>query len=352
MSRVTVPFFISHQGCPHTCVFCDQRSISGSSGTLPDAQEIAARIADWHGSAQGRPLEVAFFGGTFTALPRQIQQRLLAAVHPFLRSGVVSSIRVSTRPDALDAENVPWLAGQGVAIIELGVQSMDNAVLEAAGRGHDARSSLDAIRRIRQNGLMAGAQLMPGLPGDTPATACASLERVIDAGVDFVRIYPTVVLRGTELARRYGEGTYHPLTLQAGVALCKTLLRIALRRGVPVIRMGLQDDETLRDGAILAGCWHPALGHLVQCELYHDLLFQLISALPDHSRPVTISCHPTRLSAVIGQKRSTINRLQQQGISIQRVLADPALSFPECQVSSCGFSSRGSLMHDQIKIHV
>lgn len=351
MSRVTVPFFISHQGCPHTCVFCDQRAISGSGGGLPDAGEIAARIRAWHASARSRPLEVAFFGGSFSALPRQVQRRLLEAVHPFLLSGEVDSVRISTRPDALDAGSVRWLADQGVKTIELGVQSMDDAVLEASGRGHDAQASRDAIRCIKGCGLAAGAQLIPGLPGDSPATARSSLERVIAAGADFVRLYPAVVLRGTELDRLHRQGAYRPLTLQEGVAICKELLGIALKRGIPVIRIGLQDDEGLRHGSILAGCWHPALGQLVQCELFHDLLLQLIASLSDPAQPMTVSCHPSRLSTVIGHRRSNMIRLQQGGIEVRCVLTDPALSPFECEVSAdCG-SARGSLLHAQTGSH-
>ncbi len=346
MTRVTVPFFISHQGCPRGCVFCDQNLISGSSGTLPDNDEIVARILAWYDTARGRPLEVAFFGGSFTALPLPVQERLLATVQPFLHNGCVASIRVSTRPDALDPENVPWLAQRGVATVELGVQSMEDAVLEASGRGHDSRASRNAIRLLKEHKLRTGAQLMPGLPGDTPETALASLEEVIDAGIDFLRIYPTVVLRGTELARRYQQGTYQPLDLTEGVALCATLLRVALRRDIPVIRLGLQDDESIRNGAILAGCWHPALGQLVWCELYYDLVLRLVNALPDRSCPVTVSCHPSRISNVIGHKRSTLNRLRQGGFDITAVRADQSLSPHECRISTDLATLQGSVLDE------
>jgi histone acetyltransferase (RNA polymerase elongator complex component) len=275
VGTVTVPFFISHQGCPHTCVFCDQRAISGSRGNLPDRQQIRAAIDSWQRSAAGRPLEVAFFGGSFTALPEQAQDELLAPVHPFLQSGVVRSIRVSTRPDSLDAAVVRRLAARGVAVIEVGVQSMDDAVLALSGRGHDAAASLAALRCIRGEGLVAGAQLMPGLPGDTPAAALRSLDRVIAAGAGFVRLYPVVVLRGTELARRYQAGEYSPLDLDRGIALCKQLLHKAMLAGVEVVRIGLQAGDGLNGATVLGGCWHPALGQLVRSELYFDLLRQL-----------------------------------------------------------------------------
>lgn len=345
MSVVTVPFFISHQGCPHTCVFCDQAAISGSNGSLPDSREIAARIGSWRRTSGGRTLEVAFFGGSFTSLPRRTQAGLLLAVQPFLASGEVAAIRISTRPDALDDATVEWLAGQGVATIEIGVQSVDDAVLTAAGRGHGAETCLAALRCVKSRGLVTGAQLMPGLPGDSPSLALRSLERVIDAGADFVRLYPTVVLRGTELAARYLAGTYQPLTLQGGVALCKDLLRTALRRNTPVIRIGLQAGEGLRQDAILAGCWHPALGELVYGELFYDLLLQLLDTERGSHRSLVVGCHPSRISSVIGHKRCNLERLaRERRVTVERVVPDGGLSPLACRISWPGGMIEGALV--------
>lgn len=344
MGAVTIPFFISHQGCPHTCVFCDQRAISGSRGNLPDRQQIRSAIASWQRSAGGRPLEVAFFGGSFTALPEQVQDELLAPVHPFLESGVVRSIRVSTRPDCLDGAVVRRLAGQGVAVIEVGVQSMDDAVLALSGRGHDAAASEAALRCIRKEGLVAGAQLMPGLPGDTPAGALRSLERVIAAGAAFVRLYPVVVLVGTELARRYQAGEYRPLDRDQGIALCKQLLHKAMRAGIDVIRIGLQAGDGLNSATVLAGCWHPALGQLVRSELYFDLLRQLTAPLPGNV-PFGVTCHPSRLSDVIGQKRHNLARLRPSGASII-VRPDESIPVEEVMVEYLEQCFRGSIVTD------
>ena len=276
MKKVTVPFFISHQGCPHTCVFCDQRTISGASGVLPTSEQIRDRINLWSSTAGGRPLEVAFFGGTFTALPGEIQAELLAPLQPFLENGTLDSVRISTRPDSIDSGRVAWLKEMGVQTIELGVQSLDDAVLNASGRGHTAAESLNAIRCIKASGLQAGAQLMPGLPGDTPASSLAALEQVIAAGADFLRIYPAVVLKGTELARRYAAGEFMPLSFERGVSLCKILLQRAMQDGIPVIRIGLQADQGLDTDHLLAGCWHPALGQLVRSGLYLDLISRFV----------------------------------------------------------------------------
>jgi len=327
---VTVPFFISHQGCPHTCVYCDQRLISGSTGSLPTSEEIIAKIEIWRLTAGKRPLEVAFFGGSFTALPENRQAGLLAPLQKLLKCGTISSVRLSTRPDYAGDRRVAYLAEMGVRTIELGVQSMDNGVLEAAGRGHTAAVSEDAIRCIRKHGLQVGAQLMPGLPADTPATSLASLERVISAGADFIRIYPTVVLRGTELARRYAAGDYVPLRLEEGALLCKMLLHRAMQAGVNVIRMGLQADEGLNAHTVLAGCWHPSLGQIVRSQLYGDLLCQMMSQAPD-SLPVVVKCHPRRVSDVIGQRKANLERLQHKGRNIE-VIADHELAEAELQL--------------------
>jgi histone acetyltransferase (RNA polymerase elongator complex component) len=310
---VTVPFFISHRGCPHTCVFCDQRAISGASGDFPTAEQITDTITRWAATAGNRPLEAAFFGGTFTALPEAVQAELLEPLQPFLAIGLLTSIRLSTRPDYVQDDQLAWLYSKGVRTIELGVQSFDDAILAASGRGHSAVDASTAIERVKRAGIRVGVQLMPGLPGDTQATSLASLDRAIVAGADFLRIYPVVVLKGTELARRFIAGEYEPLTLQQGVSMCKTLLQRALCADVPVIRIGLQADQSLDDQHILAGCWHPAFGQLVRSQLYADLIDTVVT----DGTAVVIRCHTSRYSDVAGMKRSNLTALSQRGVSAQ-----------------------------------
>lgn len=341
MKPITVPIFISHQGCPHTCVFCDQRTISGANGTLPSAEQILSRVDLWWSTAAGRPLEVAFFGGTFTALPEKTQTELLAPLQPLLAAGTVESVRVSTRPDSIDSECVLRLSDMGVRTIELGVQSMDDTVLVASGRGHSAAESLQAIRCIKKRGVSVGAQLMPGLPGDTPVASLASLEQVISAGADFIRIYPTVVLQGTELARRYGTGEFTPLSLDRGVSLCKVLLQRAMHNGIPVIRIGLQADQGLNVESIQAGCWHPALGQLVRSQLYADLVCRFV---PPGQR-VTVGCHPARLSDVVGVKRDNIERQAVRGVQM-RAVADLTLKHEELAIETEDATAVYSIISD------
>ena len=341
MKPVTVPFFISHQGCPHTCVFCDQRTISGASGALPTTGEILARIELWRATSGRRPLEVAFFGGTFTALPKETQAELLMPLQPLLANGTLDSVRISTRPDYIDVDHVTWLLSRGVRTIELGVQSMDDRVLASSGRGHLAAASFEAIGCIKSRGVKVGAQLMPGLPGDTPISSLYSLEQVIAAGADFLRIYPTVVLEGTELARRYRAGEFIPLSLDRGVTLCTLLLQRAMQAGVPVVRIGLQADCGLNSEQVLAGCWHPALGQLVRSQLYTDLLCRFVPS----GESVTVSCHPGRLSDVVGMKRN--NLLHQAGRGVQmQVITDATLQMEELKVKRENISTIYSIIKD------
>lgn len=338
---VTVPFFISHQGCPQTCVYCDQRLISGSSGRFPTSEEIVDKVEIWRLTAGERPLEVAFFGGSFTALTEKWQAELLAPLQSLLGNGTIRSVRISTRPDCIDDSCVAWLAQMGVRTVELGVQSMNDSVLSASGRGHTAAESEDAIRCVRKQGLKVGAQLMPGLPADTPASSLASLERVLSAGVDFIRIYPTVVLRGTELARRFADGDYVPLSREQGVSLCKILLHRAMKAGVDVIRIGLQADDGLNTDTVLAGCWHPSLGQLVRSELYADIVQRFVSP----GQKVTLHCHPARLSDVVGVKRCNLMSQARRGVQM-RVVTDQNLTQEELRIQTEDKSNTYSIIND------
>ncbi len=286
-------------------------------------------------------MEVAFFGGTFTALPKKNQAELLEPLQPLLENGTLNSVRVSTRPDYIHDDHVAWLAHKGVRTIELGVQSMNDTVLAASGRGHASVDSLKAINCIKNHGLIVGAQLMPGLPGDTPVSSLSSLNQVISAGVDFLRIYPTVVLQGTELAERYSAGEFVPLTLERGINLCKILLQRAMQEGKPVIRIGLQADNGLNSESVRAGCWHPALGQLVRSRLYADLMCRFV---PSGHR-ATVSCHPARLSDVVGMKQSNINIQAERGVELQ-VIQDVTLKMEELKIYTDNSTTIHSIISD------
>jgi histone acetyltransferase (RNA polymerase elongator complex component) len=343
MRPLIIPFFIPHAGCPHTCLFCDQRLISGEQVQLPTNQQIVATTEAWLARSAGRPAEVAFYGGSFTLLPQQTQQRLLAAVQPLVATGRVQGIRLSTRPDALDAATLNFLAAHQVRTIEIGVQSLNDEVLQRSGRGHTSQQSLESIQRVAAAGFQIGVQLLPGLPADTPAKALASVRGVIAAGAQFLRIYPAVVLAGTGLAGLYRQGSYQPPDLDQGVATCARLLHAALKADCPVIRIGLQTDGGLaqRD-TILAGCWHPALGQLVKGELYYDLIQQLTER-QGVSGAITLFCHPSRLPEVQGHSQRNLTRWQRNGLAIT-IQTDSSMTQHEVRLQTMQHTLIGSLI--------
>jgi histone acetyltransferase (RNA polymerase elongator complex component) len=344
MRSLIIPFFIPHAGCPHTCLFCNQRLISGVDAALPTTSQITETVLQWCARSTRRPAEVAFYGGSFTLLSQKLQEQLLGALHPLFEQDLVSGIRISTRPDALDDASLAFLTAHQVKTIEIGVQSLDNQVLLQSKRGHTAADSLDAIRRVRAAGFQVGAQLLPGLPGDTAEKALASIKGVISAGVHFVRIYPAVVLADTLLASHYKAGQYQPPDLADGVQVCARMVQLCLKAGVPVIRIGLQAEEGLSaDGAVLAGCWHPALGHLVKGQLYHDLVIALLADLVT-TDGLQLFCHPARLSEVQGHACSNLQRWQQAGVPIMKVQTDLELKHDQIVLKTMQQKITGSII--------
>ncbi|MCK4839975.1 MAG: radical SAM protein [Desulfobulbaceae bacterium] len=274
-----IPFFISHQGCPHRCVFCNQHAITGQpAGPAVDADLIRAEIlAHLHRprrtSRQG--VQVAFYGGSFTGLSETRQRELLGAVQPFLENGEVDQIRLSTRPDYIDPDITAFLKSHGVGIVELGVQSMDDAVLAASGRGHNGADSERAIKCLQDGGLEVGVQLMVGLPGDRSGLIFKGVERLASLRPDLARIYPAVVLKGSELENEYRSGDYRPLGLAKAVAISGRVKEILDANGVRVVRIGLQETDGLQ-ADIVAGPYHPAFGELV---LARNLYRKVMTAL-------------------------------------------------------------------------
>jgi histone acetyltransferase (RNA polymerase elongator complex component) len=326
MHPLIIPFFIPHAGCSHTCIFCNQRVLSGVGQTLPDPDQIRYTVEEWLQRSPGRPAEVAFFGGSFSLLALDVQRTLLGAVRIFLDKGSITGVRISTRPDALDYDILTFLQEQGVRTIEVGVQSLDDQVLQRSGRGHTARDAVEAIARVAAAGFSVGAQLLPGLPGDSLQLSLQSVHGAISAGAGFMRFYPVVVLADTPLAALFASGEYTPPNLEQGIRTCARMLHICLKAGIPVVRIGLQADASLQqEDVILAGCWHPALGQLVRSELFYDLICNLTAGCYT-AEPVTLVAHPRSFSEVIGNRRHNLQRLQQRGVKVSHVVPDVTLA--------------------------
>jgi len=300
-----LPLFIPHLGCPHNCVFCDQRRISGAVQPVT-AEDVTAAITALPPACAGA--EAAFYGGSFTALPLSEQAALLGAVQPFLERGTISGIRLSTRPDAITPQVLELLARYHVNTVELGAQSMDDAVLQRSGRGHRAADTENAAQALRQRGFHLILQMMTGLPGSSFESDRNTAEALAALHPDGVRVYPTVIIRGTPLETLWREGNYREHTVEDAVALCAELLPVFQQAGIPVIRLGLNPTEELSGGEAVGGAYHPAFGELVRSRMYLNRARTLLCP-EDAGRDVTLGVCPRELSQMIGQHRSNIAAL-------------------------------------------
>ncbi len=256
-------------------------------------------------------MQVAFYGGTFTALPQTRQEELLKAVAPLLRSQQVQSLRLSTRPDCLSSAQVAFLKAHGVQAVELGAQSMNDQVLLAAGRGHTASDTEAAAQRIQQAGLELGIQVLLGLPGETFTSIRHGLERILRLQPTCIRIYPLLVLRGSALAHLYAQGSYQPLSLSKAVLWAAYITERCEAAGIQVLRMGLQASASL-EAAFLAGPWHPAFGELVRARLLFRQTKKLLAQAPS-TGPIRLRINERDQSSFRGLKLANVKRLKQLG---------------------------------------
>ena len=241
-----IPIFVPHLGCPYQCTFCNQNKISGQTKpvTAKDVKETIEYYLN-NFKADYEYVEVAFFGGSFTAIDREKQIELLEAVQPYIKEKKVKSIRISTRPDAIDKDILKMLKKYHVKTIELGVQSMNNYILEKCKRGHTAQDVKKASKLIRWNGFVLGHQMMIGLPDSTVQDEINTAKEIVKLKPKIVRIYPVLVIRQTKLAEDYAKGKYVPLTVTQAVERCKYAMQIFNNKKISVIRVGLQNTEEI-----------------------------------------------------------------------------------------------------------
>ena len=297
MSRRSIyPIFLPHAGCQQRCIFCAQILTSACSHLPDPATTLETLLASLPPGGSG---ELAFFGGSFTLLAESEQERWLEIGACLLAAGRIAALRISTRPDAVTAPIAKRLAAAGVATVELGCQSFDSEVLRRANRGHSADAAAQAFPLLRAQGMAIGIHLMPGLPGADTGEALTSLDAALTLQPDFLRIHPTVVLRGTVLEELYEAGEYKPLSLTDAVQLGATMLRRARAANVPVIRFGLMANENLDSGAaVVAGPYHPAFGQLIRSRLW----FERISVLAEAGHRA-FRLHSADMADGFGQRR-------------------------------------------------
>ncbi len=302
--HVNIPIFIPHLGCPNQCVFCNQRTISGvEKFNIDDVKEQIDTALSTIGA--GKETEIAFFGGSFTGIDRNLMQSLLSLAHGYVTNGRVSSIRCSTRPDYINEEILEILKRYSVRTIELGLQSSNDSVLNYAKRGHTYADELRACRLIKEYGFELIGQMMIGLPGATLQNEIDTAEFIVKCCADGARIYPTIVFKETELYQMSLNGTYIPLDVESAIERSAAALKVFIFAGIDVIRIGLCSSENLSDDSKYhAGPNHPAIGELIESKVYLDLIVQSIEKnKPRKHEVLKIYVPKGELSKAIGQKR-------------------------------------------------
>jgi len=305
--RSIIPVFIPHAGCEHECVFCNQHRITGAAAPIIESGKLV--IEDWE--ADNQPAELAFYGGSFTAISVEMQDELLNAAQPFLKRNCRNSIRISTRPDCIDELTIKRLRNYGVKTVELGAQSMCDDVLLKSQRGHTSSDVARAAELVKNGGLALILQMMTGLPGDTSEKSLYTAGRFVELKPDGVRIYPTVIVRGTMLHEMWERGEYQEHSIECAVELCVELCTIFERAGIPIIRLGLNPSDTLSSGDAVAGAYHPAFGELVYSRIYYNKAVTLLENIPSGSE-VTLAVAAGCVSIMTGQRRCNITALMSR----------------------------------------
>jgi len=321
-----VPIFIPFHGCPHRCVFCQQEKITSQSASSLDKSEmnkVLDRAVQSPAFDPERRPQVAFYGGTFTSLPIEDMTALLKLVDPYIQKGYFRSIRISTRPDALDARRMDLLKRFNVTTVELGAQSMDQKVLDLSRRGHRTQDTVRAVNDLKQSGFRVGIQLMPGLPGDSAATFFTGVEKVIHLRPDMVRLYPTIVIKETVLAQMFEENRYTPLGLDEALNICAESCERFESHGIPVIRIGLMSSpHLLQEGQIVAGPWHGAFGYLVRSMILHKKIEPLLPRQGEANR-ILLRVVPHEIPLIRGNKNIGILLIEQKtGAKVTKILPD------------------------------
>ncbi len=321
--HINIPIFIPHLGCPNNCVFCNQRSISGRQSFEPEGveeqiDEVLSTLSE------NTEREIAFFGGSFTGIDRELMLYLLEIGKKYIDAGKVDGIRLSTRPDYIDRERLEILSRYGVRAVELGLQSMDNAVLAASKRGHDAEDAERACALVKEYGFELVGQMMIGLPASDAEKEIYTARRICELGADGARVYPTVVFYETELCAMAQDGIYLPLTQEDAVMRTKNVLDVFDRHCVPCIRVGLCASENLSDeDEVLGGANHSAVGELAMGELYFDRICRELDTRGEDFRGKTLTVYAARgaISKVAGQnKRNKLRLCEKYGFNKIKIL--------------------------------
>ena len=331
MKHSNISVFVPHVGCPHKCSFCDQRTISGAQ-SLPRGNYVRQVCEQALREVRSpEDTEIAFFGGSFTAVPRDYMLELLEAAREYVGEGEFRGIRCSTRPDCISTEVLELLKGFGVTAIELGAQSMKDEVLAANERGHTAQDVVNASCLIKDYGFELGLQMMTGLYKSSLADDMETARRIADLAPDTVRIYPVVVLRGTRLGQLYLSGEYAPAPFDEMVEVCADIMKLFTERGIRVIKCGLHASEFVEQDMV-AGYYHPAFRELCEAAIYRSNILRAIEKeLPDCRGSVTAEVSSRCISKAVGQKRANIEFFRERGLDVT-IVGSETVPIYECKL--------------------
>lgn len=312
-----IPIFVPHLGCPNDCIFCNQKAISGQKNnmTKDKAKKIIDNYLENMEALDGK-IEIAFFGGSFTAIDEKIQEELLETAYEYIEKGKVESIRISTRPDAINKQILKRLKKYKVKTIELGVQSANDYILHRANRGHNFEDVKKASKLIRRYRFNLGHQMMVGLPESTKIDELNTAKELIKLKPKMVRIYPVLVVKNTRLEEEYKKGVYEPLSLVQAVEICKELVRMFADKKIDVIRVGLQNTDEITEPSeeksqVVAGPYHPAFRQLVESALWYDSIVGKIKKLNVKVKEVEVTVNPFDSNSVIGHKKENVKKLKE-----------------------------------------
>lgn len=300
-----IPIFVPHLGCPNDCIFCNQKSISGQKENM--TKEKAKKIIDNYLEnikSEEAQIEIAFFGGSFTAIEQKLQEELLEVAYEYVKKGQVESIRISTRPDCIDKKTLKRLKKYKVKTIELGVQSASDYILKRANRGHNFTDVKKASKMIRWHGFKLGHQMMVGLPESTRNDEISTAKALVKLKPKMVRIYPVLVVKNTKLEKEYKEGIYEPLSIVQAVEVCKEIVRIFADKNIDIIRIGLQSTDEISNpenekSEVVAGPYHPAFRQLVESAMWYDAIVGKIKKLNAKVKEVEVTVNPIDSNNVI-----------------------------------------------------
>jgi histone acetyltransferase (RNA polymerase elongator complex component) len=321
-----IPLFVMYGGCPHRCIFCNVKKIAGNCRRHISAETLRETVLIHRATVKKKgPVQIAFYGGSFTAMEREYQAELLGAARSLVRCGLIDGIRISTRPDYLDEDRIALLEEFGVGTVEIGAQSLVDDVLTRAGRGHSAAEVIGTMTRLKKRGFETGVQLMAGLPGDTPARFARTIEGTIALAPHMVRIHPTLVLPDTPLAESYARGEYAPLGMEEAIQACKWALRKFTAAGIPVIRIGLQTTAEMEAaGGVIAGPFHPAFRSLVEEELFLDMAAALLASGEGRGEDASFFLSPRDTSHLRGYRNRNLLLLKTRfGLKDVNLCTDP-----------------------------